>query len=67
MFQDMLGIVRLEMAIMRLVKINQNCHDLTDTQTSLPSPLHCTAGQQPVLPARQKHLAKVIDIAKQFE
>jgi hypothetical protein len=49
---------------MRLMKMNQDRHDLADTQTSFPLPLDLTCQQQLSSPDRQKFLAEVIDITE---
>src|SRR5215213_8978265 len=63
----MVGVECFERAILRLVKQNQDGHNLTQGKlTSAPAPFVAT-GQAMLVPFRLKGLAKVIDSAKEFE
>jgi len=67
MLTDMLGVIGFEVSILRLMKINNNRHDFTDTQLSSPPTFSTSVLQQFSLPEWQKALAKIIYTHKQFE
>ncbi len=57
-------VVSLEVAVVGLMKSNQDRHDLTDGQGSSALSMLVSAGQQLVVPDGQKRLAEIIDIAE---
>jgi len=59
-------VVGFEVAIVGLMKPNQNRHDLAQAQTARSSASLQAVTQQLAFPLRFKRLAKVIDAAKQF-
>jgi hypothetical protein len=63
----LLGIVRFEVAIPRLMKMDHNRLDFTGAQLGLPRPFNCSLLQQALLPDGFKGLAEIIDMAKQFQ
>src|SRR4051794_34607578 len=62
-----LRIKRFEIAIMRLVKQNQNRHDFTPSQTSHAVSLAQATFQQVRLEWRYEGLAEIIDLTEQFK
>jgi hypothetical protein len=49
---------------MGLMEMDQDGHDLTDTQAPISLPLDRSRRQQLILPDRYKRLTKVVDITK---
>jgi len=49
LFYDIVGVVYLEIAILRLMDVDQSGYDFTDTQISLPLLLHRTIMSQHLL------------------
>jgi hypothetical protein len=52
---------------MRLMKMDQDRHDLTDIQTSVSLALDFSGGEHLFLPDRDEYFAEVIDSTKQFD
>jgi len=52
---------------MRLMKGNQDGHNLTDRQRTSPLTLFLPTGKLLPVPDEEKHLAEIIDIAEQNE
>jgi hypothetical protein len=64
---DMQQIIGIEVAITRLMKVNDDFHDLTQRQACLAPMLAQVVGDQEPLPLRFKLSAEVIDKAKHFD
>jgi len=63
----MFGVECFECAVMRLVKQNQDRHNLTQGKLTSATALFIATGQAVLSPFRLKGSAKVIDSAKEFE
>jgi len=66
-FLDMLSVVALEVPIVGLMKMDQDGHDFTQTQTALPLAELDAAAQQMGLPLGLEFKTEIIDITEQFE
>ena len=64
---DLFGRECFEGAVVRLVKQNQDRHNLTQGQLASAIAPFVGTGQAVLMPFRLKGLAKVIDSAKEFE
>ena len=62
----LLLIVGFEVAITRLMKANQNCHDLAQAEAAGAIAKLQSASQKLLLPLRFKGFAEIIDGAKEF-
>jgi hypothetical protein len=62
----MAEIIRLEIAILRLMKMEQNGHDFALAQVGRAT-MARTSGKLLLLPARSKSLPEIIDSTEQFE
>ena len=56
----MLRIIGFEIAIVRLMKVDDDRHDLPDTQLSWTETFFAAIGKEFFLPERQEGLAKII-------
>jgi hypothetical protein len=65
--QHVLAVVSLEMAVMRLMKVDQDGHDFTDRQRSFSMALDNSTREQMLLQGGQKSLAKIIDTYEYFK
>jgi hypothetical protein len=61
----MLFLEMLEVAIGLLMEADQDCHNLTQTQTPNTIAAFDAVAQPQSLPLRFKHLAEIIDFAEQ--
>jgi hypothetical protein len=64
MWDDVAQKIVLKGAVPRLVEANRNGHDFTYAQPTLPQPLAAPAGEQPLLPRRDKLLTEVVNVAE---
>jgi hypothetical protein len=67
MMQNILAIIGLEVAVMRLMKMDQYGYLFARRQRSLPSLLYLPALKQVRFLLRQKSLTKIIDRSEQFD
>jgi hypothetical protein len=60
MLADMFYVIRLEVPVSRLVKVSDDRHDFTDTQSSCSMSLLASISKQFLFPNRQEYLAEII-------
>jgi hypothetical protein len=65
MLHDILGVIRLEIAVARHMKVDDDGHDLASTQFGFRTRLVGTS-QQPRFRPIGDHFAEIIDIAEQL-
>jgi len=61
------GVIRLEVTIMRLMEMNHNRHDLTGRQLGSATTFERALCEHLLVPIGLKPLAKVIDMAEEFQ
>jgi hypothetical protein len=62
-----IAVIGFEVAVMRLMKMDQDGHYLADRQGSFSTPFDCSTVEQMLLQIGQKRSAEIIDMDKQFE
>jgi hypothetical protein len=67
MRQDVFTVVALEIAVMRLMKVDHNRHDFARTQLAWAVPSPRALLHQGTLPVRLKCLTEIIDMAEEFQ
>lgn len=62
---QMQQVIRLEVAVLGLMELDQNRQDLAEGQPRGPLPLPCTIRQELAMPSREEQSAEIINVAKE--